>query len=204
MPSYMGSNEIDSSLNVAEVCLQISEVKQVCLSNGQLITDTPAELFERFSSIAVSLPDKASSWSIQLYSSFLAALTADLSEHNTLEKAFIMPDSTTLITKALQLHALRTVRTQACKSLRELGKEKETMTNMLRALNTTQNRGLALNTDGFHNFNTSDNNQSQDHGKNNLQQGPSSAKRAMDRYSGDGEGAPYTNSNPRNFPDLLT
>ena len=138
-----------TSLNVAEVCRQTSKLRQVAFSGRRLVTSTPDELYERFSYIAVSLPDKSSSWSLQLCLSFLSALSADLSTRITSEKTFSMPDLTTLTTKSLQLQALRTVKTQACKSFSELSKEKEKITNLIRNLDTTQNRGISLNTSGF-------------------------------------------------------
>ena len=72
----------------------------------------------------------------------MLALASDLSEAVTPEKKFVMPNLSTLTTKALQLTALRTVRSQASASYRELLKEKVKMTTSLRNLNTTQNRGF--------------------------------------------------------------
>ena len=59
-----------------------------------------------------------------------------------------MPDLSRLTAKALQSTALYTVRSQASASYRELLKEKEKMTTLLRNLNTTQNRGLDIATHG--------------------------------------------------------
>ena len=59
-----------------------------------------------------------------------------------------MPDLARLTAKSLQSTALRTVRSQASASYRELLKEKEKMTTLLRNLNTTQNRGLDIATHG--------------------------------------------------------
>ena len=48
-----------------------------------------------------------------------------------------MPDLSKLVTKAMQIDALHTVRTQASARYRDLKKEKEKMTVLLRSLNTT-------------------------------------------------------------------
>ena len=68
-----------------------------------------------------------------------------------------MPDLSTLTTKSHQLDALRTVRTQVSLSHRELEKEKTKMTVLLRSLNITQNRGLALSNQGNANTNRGQN-----------------------------------------------
>ena len=83
---YVGNDKVDPSLNAVEVCRQISEVKQMRMVDGKLHTATPEGLFNEFSDISVSLPDNASSWTLQLCSSYLSALTSDLSEAVTSEK----------------------------------------------------------------------------------------------------------------------
>ena len=113
MLDYVGNDKIDPSLNVVEVCRQISGLKQVRMVDGRLLTDTPDELFDKFNEISVSLPDNASTWTLQLCSSYLSALSSDLSEEVTSDKSFVMPDSSKLETKSQQLVALRQVRTQA-------------------------------------------------------------------------------------------
>ena len=149
----------------------------------KLHTTTPDELFDEFSEISVSLSDNTSSWTLQLCSSYLLALTSDLSEAVTAEKTFVMPNVSTLTTKALQLTALRTVRSQASASYRELLKEQRKMTSLLRNLNTTQNRGLDLSThrtQGHQQNNSS-------HGQIFYPQGPSQADNTLQRYNGGGQ-----------------
>ena len=92
MLDYVGHDKIDPSLNVVEVCRKISELKKIQSVNGGLITDTPEELFDQFNEISVSLPDNASTWTLKLCSSYLSALTSDLSEVATSDKLFVMPD----------------------------------------------------------------------------------------------------------------
>ena len=57
-----------------------------------------------------------------------------------------MPDLTTLTTKALQLAKLRTVRSQAATHYKELKKQKDQMTALLRSMNHLQQRGMGLAT----------------------------------------------------------
>ena len=157
--------------------------------DGKLHTATPDELFDQFSEVSVSLPDSASSWTLQLCSSYLSALTSDFSEAITSEKILVMPDLSILTSKSLQLDALRTVRSQASTSYHELQKEKEKMTTLLHNLNTTRNRGLDLATQGNHR-NLQDYSM---HWQKYYQQGPSQAENTLQRYNGGGD-----NNNARN------
>ena len=104
---------MDTLLSVQEVCCQISAIKQVYSLGGKVRTDTPDELFDKFTSLSVSLPGDTNKWSIQLCSSFLLALPTDLSKKITTESGFVMPNLTTLISKALQLDALRDIHRHA-------------------------------------------------------------------------------------------
>ena len=128
MLDYVGNDIVDPSLNVVEVCRQISDVKQTRMVNGKFHTATPDELFNEFSEISVSLPDNTTSWTLQLCSSYLSSLTSDLAEVVIAEKTFVMPNFSTLTTKVLQLTTLCTIRSQASASYRELLKEKNNVT----------------------------------------------------------------------------
>ena len=64
---YVGHTKVDVGLNTLNVCSQISDVKHVYNQNGRMYHDTPDEIFDRFSTLAVSLPVKASRWSVQLW-----------------------------------------------------------------------------------------------------------------------------------------
>ena len=125
MLDYVGHDKIDPALNVVEICRQINGLKQVQCFNGRLHKNTPDKLFDQFNEISVILPDNASTWTLQLCSSYLSVLTSDLSEAVTSEKTFIMPDLSTLTTKASQLEALQKIRTQASTTYKEQQKEKE-------------------------------------------------------------------------------
>ena len=88
--------------------------------------DTPDKLFDQFSTLVVSLPVKASGWSVQLYSSYLAALSKDLSEYIAAAKStFVMLDLTTLTTKSLQRDALRNIRNYASTGFKNINKKKD-------------------------------------------------------------------------------
>ena len=50
---------MDTSLNIQEVCCQVSAIKHVHIYGGKLRTDTPDELFDKFTSLSGSLPDDA-------------------------------------------------------------------------------------------------------------------------------------------------
>ena len=64
--NYVGNATVDTSLNTLEVCTEISSLRQVHCNNGRVTHDTPDELFNKFSSLAVHLPNNSSTWSIQL------------------------------------------------------------------------------------------------------------------------------------------
>ena len=70
---YVGADNVDPGLNVVEVCRQISSLKQIWNENSSIHTDTPDELYDKFTRLAVSLPTDATKWSIQLCSSYLAS-----------------------------------------------------------------------------------------------------------------------------------
>ena len=89
--NYVGHTKVDIGLNTLEICSQISEVKQVYCKGGRVQHNTPDELYDRYSVLAVSLPADSKGWSIQLCSSYFAALSKDLAEHITTKTLFVMP-----------------------------------------------------------------------------------------------------------------
>ena len=73
--------------------------------------------------LAVSLPVKASGWSVQVFSCYLSALSKDLFEHiASAESTLAMPDLTTLTTKLLQIDALRNIRNHASAGFKMINK----------------------------------------------------------------------------------
>ena len=153
---YVGEDNVDPGLNVVEVCRQISSLRQVWNSGSTIHTDTPDELYDKFTRLTVSLPPDATKWSLQLCSSYLAALSADLAEEVTSDETFRMPNLTTLTTKSLQVEALRTVRRHASTGWKAISKQKEKMATMFRSMNPNTQRGTTMqysddNAHGYHN-----------------------------------------------------
>jgi len=187
----VGNDKIDASLHVQEVCRQINTIKQVYHSGGRSRTDTPDELFDRFSHESISLPNDATTWSIQLCASYLSALTPELSEKITTDKEFEMPNLTTLTTKALQLDALRYMRHHASKCFNELVKQKDQMTALFRSINPSHNRGSSLNMSAI----SENSGEDTTHGELYFQQGPSLAESTMQRYNGNNGSSNSTSVN---------
>ena len=121
---YVGSDAIDPTLSVQEVCRKNSDLKQVYSVNGKVFTDTPDEIFDKYISLVVNLPDNAAKWPIQLCLAYFAALTSDLASAITNDKSFVMPDLTTFATKATQLSDFRKVRSQAATNYKVVKKLK--------------------------------------------------------------------------------
>ena len=48
MLDYVGHDQVDTLLNVQEICRKISFIKQVWNTGCRLLTDTPYELFDKF------------------------------------------------------------------------------------------------------------------------------------------------------------
>ena len=111
-------------MNTQEVCTKIGSVKQSYSLGGSSKIDTPEELFDKFTQLSVTLPGNAKTWSIQLCSTYFSALSRDLVEHMTSDVSFMIPDLTTITTKASQLEAIRSVSNQATTSFKILWKQK--------------------------------------------------------------------------------
>ena len=57
MLDCVGSDKVDPTLNVQEVCRQISGLRQrYSDDNGRVYTDTPDKLFDKYISLSVNLP----------------------------------------------------------------------------------------------------------------------------------------------------
>ena len=176
--NYVGQANVDVSLNTLDICSEISKLKQVYCVNGIVHHNTPDELFDRISSLAVSLPVDASKWSIQLCSCYLTALSKDLHDALTSDDKFIMPDLTKLTSKSLQLDALRKVREFATASYKTINKQKTTLQKLIQEVQPSRHRGTALE---VHADLESDNNPSGY--ALSYQQGASLAERTIGRYS---------------------
>ena len=198
MLNYVGTTTIDPSLNVQEVCRKISSLRQQYTVRGRgVTTDTPDELFDKFLVLCVSLPDDASTWSIQLCSSYLSALTKDLAENMTSEPSFKMPELTTLSTKALQIEALRLVRTCAVASYQSMLKQEDKISSLIRSLHSNNSRGTQSRQFGSSNVINSG---IPAHGHSLFQQGPSLAEQTLSKYNGGSNNLPQPNIETRIHP----
>ena len=103
-----------------------------------------ASYVSTFNELTVNLPEDATKWTLQLCSAYLSALSKDLSERITSESSFIMPNLSTLTTKALRLEALTVVHTLASSSYRELEKEEKIMTTLLRSIAPTTGNNITM------------------------------------------------------------
>ena len=182
MLDYVGSDSIDISLNVQEVCRKISSLCQRYTVRGKIVTDTPDELFDKFLVLSVSLPDDATTWPIQLCSTYLSALNSDLAEHVTTDASFSMPDLTTLKTKSLQIDALRSVRTFAVTSFRALRKQENQMASLLRTLTPHGLRGTQVH--HLHSFSGNSSGHAA-YGQSYFQNSQSLAEQTISRYNRD-------------------
>ena len=153
--NYVGHTNVNVGLNTLDVCSQISDVKQVYNQNRRMYHD---ELFDRLSTLVVSLLVKASGWSVQLCSCYLAALSKDLSEHiASAESTFVMPDLTTLTTKSLQMDALRNIRNHVSAGFKIINKRKNEMKALLREMQSSCQRGTNLETSAIQYFDSKTN-----------------------------------------------
>ena len=98
---------------------------------------------------------------------------------NTTNATFVMPNLTTITIKALQLEALQTVRHYASKQYKDLFKQKEQMTTILRGLNNSTHRGRSLHTGAL----SDDNNDTTTHGQSYFQQRASLAESTTSCYN---------------------
>ena len=151
--NYVGHTKVDVGLNTLDICRQISDVIQVYNQNRRMCHDTPDELFDQFSTLVVSLPVKASGWSVQLYSCYLAALSKDLSEYIASAKStFVMLDLTTLTTKSLQRDALRNIRNYASTGFKKFNKKKDAKKELFHEIQASRQRGANLETSGIQDY----------------------------------------------------
>ena len=122
---YVGEVFGDSEVKmVREVCKNIGEIKMEYKSGtrNRWTTDTPDELYDNFISVVAALPDDATKWSLSLCDRYYSALTNSLQDKME-EDSFSIPCLNGLITKTLQLRALRTVQTATVSSYPSLLKE---------------------------------------------------------------------------------
>ena len=116
---YVGDISVKSEKKmIIAICKEIADIKME-RRHGQRSIDTPDEIYARYISIASGLPDTASKWTITLCSSYYNCLPQSLQDQMDTD-GFDMPDLSTQTTKALQLKALRAVRTAAASAFKTL------------------------------------------------------------------------------------
>ena len=111
-------------------------------NNNRWTTDTPDELYGKYISVVATLPDDTTKWSLPLCDRYYSALMISLQDKME-EDQISMPSLDVLTTKALQLKALRLVRTAAVTSYVFLLKEKERLRHLITS-NTHHDRGSLL------------------------------------------------------------
>ena len=146
--NYVGHTKVDIGLNMLEVCSQVFEVKQVYCKCGRVQHDTPDELYDRYSILAVSLPADAKGRSAQLCSSYFAVLSKNLAEHIATETEFVIPDLTTLTTKTLQINAHCDIHQFTSSSFKFLNKRKDALKELLCEMQPSHNSGMSLEVQG--------------------------------------------------------
>jgi len=142
---YVGSDNVDTSLNVQEVSRKITSLRQSWKdTHGRSQMDTPDELFNKYLQLSASLPHDVQEWPLQLCTAYYSALSPSLSEKMALEQ-FKMPALVMLTTKSKQLEALRVVRAHAATCFKVLEDEESRMNKMLRAM-IGPKKGNVMNT----------------------------------------------------------
>jgi len=142
---YVGSDNVDTSLNVQEVSRKITSLRQSWKdTQGRAQMDTPDELFNKYLQLSASLPQDVQEWPLQLCTAYYSALSPSLSEKMALEQ-FKMPALIMLTTKSKQLEASRVVRAHAATCFKVLEDEESRMNKMLRAMMGSK-KGNVMNT----------------------------------------------------------
>ena len=111
---YVGDDgDTDPLTVIQDICDTVSGIKQVYKQGNRIIEDHPEIVFQRYLDAVVGLPDDATSWSIQLCSTYYGALTDEVRNH-MLKSKFKMPKvNGGFTTKRQQLQVLRSVRSVA-------------------------------------------------------------------------------------------
>ena len=135
---YVGSDASgDENLSILAVCRQIQSLKQQNHAKDCTTFLSPEILSNQFSSLATNQLDNARTWTLQLFSTFLAALSTELSDAIRDDREFKIPDITTLDTKSKQLAALRTVHDSAVTYWKEKRKRDELILRHVNSINGT-------------------------------------------------------------------
>ena len=142
---YVGGDDAGSKGKlIHEICKSLTRLKQEYNVRGVgHKTDTPDELYSKYIGIVAGLPDDATIWSVNLCSTYYSALHNNLKDKME-ESDFCMLPLNNMGTKALQIEGLRTVRTSAVTSYKDLNDEEKRIRRIfLQLQNRRQPRGDA-------------------------------------------------------------
>ena len=142
---YVGGDDAGSKGKlIHEICKSLTKLKQEYNLQGVgYKTDTPDELYSKYIGIVAGLPDDATIWSVNLCSTYYSALHNNLKDKME-ESDFCMLQLNNMGTKALQIEGLRTVRTSAVTSYKDLNDEEKRIRRIfLQLQNRRQPRGDA-------------------------------------------------------------
>ena len=106
---------------------------------------TPDELFNQFTCIASTLPDDASTWPFTLCATYYSNLSTALSDRMANDAMFSLPTLTSLITKSLQMGALREVRKHAVRNWEQLEDQRGQLQQMILAITGNKRHGASSN-----------------------------------------------------------
>ena len=118
--AYVGNSTVGKDMSHLVVCQHICELKQEYQEHGKTLYCSPEVLCDNFRSLATHLPDQVSAWNVQLSSQYVSVLTNDFKKEIIKDKAYTMPDLSSLPTKSKQLRALEIVRNHAVKHWEDL------------------------------------------------------------------------------------
>ena len=142
-----------------------------------MVLDTPYELFDKFMAISTYLPADAKGWPANLSYTFQSALTNNLSDTIANDTDFKQPELTPLTTKALQLDALRQVRSHDVTHFKKLQDQKTQIDDAVRSLMGSRRHGNVND-----NFPELENNQQLSSGPTYYQQNSSQAEQTIQRH----------------------
>ena len=115
-----------------EICKRIVKLRMEYKSKigNRLITDNPDELYAKFIGIVAGLPEDATGWPLSLCNTYFTALVVPLQDKMNDDK-FRMPALHGLISKTIQLRALRVLRLAAVDSFNSMLDEEKRIRRLL-------------------------------------------------------------------------
>ena len=133
---YVGDDgDADPLTAIQDICDTVAKIKQVYKLGNRTIEDHPETVFQKYLDAVVGLPDDATSWSIQLCSTYYGSLTEEVRNH-MLKSKFKMPKvNGGFTTKGKQLQALRSVRASAVSAYESVFEEQTRLKKLMSEMN---------------------------------------------------------------------